>query len=252
MGPGSLPSLHLVFIRLQSFVVVDERSHRLGASGGWLLTLFPLFPLPERECLSPARGPGVSGPRPGPQRRSRCAGPPSQRPPVSSAPMESQSAAHSTQRAGIHNRRRVLSPLQGAPQRAARSTSASPIPAAAILHRCYFRRGRDGDPARPAPSPQSMFRHLSKASVRSAAPAPSLVSPGAPVQSGRVWGPGLQPRRGGSDPLAILFWFGRAAGRARAVFGHLFTSTWSPRGREPTGALEAAPLTQQAAAYSGR
>ncbi|KAJ1174933.1 hypothetical protein NDU88_000224 [Pleurodeles waltl] len=66
--------------------------------------------------------------------------------------------------------------------------------------------------------PPSMSRRLSKARVRGAAPTPSLVSPGAPVQSDRVWGPGLQPRRGGPDPVTILFWFGRAAGRARGSF----------------------------------
>ncbi|KAJ1161903.1 hypothetical protein NDU88_002383 [Pleurodeles waltl] len=53
---------------------------------------------------------------------------------------------------------------------------------------------------------------------------------GAPVQSGRIWGPGLQPRRGGPDPVAILFWFGRAAGRARGPFLPTSSPQLGPQG----------------------
>ncbi|KAJ1165470.1 hypothetical protein NDU88_005898 [Pleurodeles waltl] len=158
--------------------------------------------------------------------RSRSAGPPSQRP-----PMESRSTAHSTQRAGIHDWWRALSPVQGAPHpAAARSTSASPLPVAAVLHRCCFGRERGGDPARPAPSLQSTFRHLSNAHVRSTAPIPLLVSLGAPVQSSRVWGPGLQLCRGGPDPVAILFLLGQATERARGRFGPPLHLSLVPKG----------------------
>ncbi|KAJ1117030.1 hypothetical protein NDU88_005231 [Pleurodeles waltl] len=144
--------------------------------------------------------------------------------------MESRSPAHSTQRAGIHDRWRALSPVQGAPHRVARSTSASPIPVTAILHCCYFGRERSGDPARPAPSPQSTFRHLSNARVRSAAPILLMDSSGALVQSGHVWGPGLQPRRGGPDQVAILFLLGRATERARGPFWATSSPQLGPQG----------------------
>ncbi|KAJ1165267.1 hypothetical protein NDU88_005695 [Pleurodeles waltl] len=260
MGPGSLSSLHLVFVWLQSLWKSREgptRSESLGflARVARLLTLPPSFSPLERECPSSTCGSGVfsrrCGPHPGPQRGSRCAGPPSQRPPASSAPPGSLRAAHSTRRAGIHDRWRVLSPLQGEPHCVACSTSASPIPSTAVSYRYYFWRGRDGDLARPVPSPQSMFRRLSE-----------------PVSGARLrsfhwsqWGlcfraaasgvPGFSLAEAARTRSPFCFSLDELRDGHGAVLDHFFTSNWFPRGRESSGALEAAPLAPQIAAYSG-
>ncbi|KAJ1117971.1 hypothetical protein NDU88_006166 [Pleurodeles waltl] len=58
------------------------------------------------------------------------------------------------------------------------------------------------------------------------------------------------PRRPGPGCHFVFVGMGYGTGTG-GVLGHLFTSAWSPMGREPTGALEAAPSAQQTAAYSG-
>ncbi|KAJ1193797.1 hypothetical protein NDU88_003093 [Pleurodeles waltl] len=150
MGPGGLPSIHLVYVRLQAFVVVDERSHRLGPEGvaraARLFTLFSPFFLigagvpfscvwswdlfPGAVALVRAHSASlvVSGhPLRGRQRP---------RPLWSlGAPLAPLSAPRSTTGSAC------LPHSVGVTHRAARSASASLIPVAVILHRRYLRAG---------------------------------------------------------------------------------------------------------------
>ncbi|KAJ1113242.1 hypothetical protein NDU88_001496 [Pleurodeles waltl] len=121
-----------------------------------------------------------------PSSGSRGAGASSQRPPASPA------------RCLLHSPRRALRPAARAlPTPRGRLTAQLavspplPVPVAAVLHRCHFRRERGSAPARSAPPPQSTARHLSSVRISGAPPISLLVLPWAPDQSGRIWGPGL-------------------------------------------------------------
>ncbi|KAJ1151711.1 hypothetical protein NDU88_004491 [Pleurodeles waltl] len=162
--------------------------------------------------------------------------------------MESRSTAHPTQRAGIQDRWRALSPLQGAPRRAVRSTSASSVPAPQFFtavasggSAAAIQLGRRLPPSRRSDTSQTP---TSGARLRSLF---GLTGSSGSERLGLESRASAPPRQPGPGCHFVLAGRGYGTGTG-AILGHLFTSAWSLRGRESTGALETAPLAQQTAA----
>ncbi|KAJ1126117.1 hypothetical protein NDU88_004526 [Pleurodeles waltl] len=126
-----------------------------------------------------------------------------------------------------------------------------PVPVTAVLSCCYFRGERASAPARPAPSPQSTLRHFKTSASGAQLQTLCQSHLGLRIRAAASGVPGFSLAEAVRTRSPFCFrWDGLRNGHG-AVLGHLFTSSWSPRGRGPTGALEAAPLAQQTAAYSG-
>ncbi|KAJ1138917.1 hypothetical protein NDU88_005297 [Pleurodeles waltl] len=232
-------------------VAPDEVSHWLGSPGGpsraaRLLTLLP-FPPTEagvpfscawpRVCFQTLRP--SSGPR---AQISKCqAVPPEAACVFGPYGVSERRPLHSPRR----NPRPVARslPTPRVPHRVGRSTSASPGTgrrnSSLLLLRAGAQRRFSSAGAFP---PVDVLTPLRR-------PRPER---GSEPFVGLTRGSGSERPRLGSRASASPRWLGpgrhfvlvrtgRGPGTG-AVLSHLFTSTWSPRGRGPTGALEAAPL----------